>query len=123
MTQDEFVAATIEDARKAWGLDEQWKFTWEYRTDKKEYCEIDPTYFHEKRALIKLDPGIDNPERLRRDIYHEVGHAVVFPIWLAASDWADHQIKGKKMRAIWDEMVNTSENAVIDHIVCQVLKI
>ncbi len=123
MSNEQFITDTIEQARIALGLDEQWKFTWKPLPEGKYESEIEPDEFTEKRAVILLDPEQGDLARLRRDIYHEVGHAVVYPIWRNASDWADHMVKGKKMRAIWDEMVNSSENVVIDHIVCQVLKI
>jgi hypothetical protein len=124
VTKDQFITKTIEQARKKWGLDSQWVFTWEYKElGGPGNAQIDPVYFTEKHALISIDPETENRDRLRRDIYHELGHAVVYNVWLGASDWADHMIKGKRARAIWDEMVNSSENVTIDHIVCQIFKI
>jgi hypothetical protein len=124
MNKDQFITKTIEQARKKWGLDSQWVFTWEYKDLGGPGCAtIEPDYFTEKHALVSVDPQTEDRARLRRDLFHELGHAVIYNVWRGASDWADHTIKSKKARDIWNEMINTNENVVIDHIVCQIFKI
>ncbi|HEY4760134.1 MAG TPA: hypothetical protein VIH42_06105, partial [Thermoguttaceae bacterium] len=61
--------------------------------------------------------------RIRLDIYHELGHPIISPIWRAATDWADHLIRGKKSRAIFEEALNSAENLVLDHIITQIFKV
>ncbi len=124
MSNEQFITDTIEQARVAWGLDEQWKFTWQYSDlGGVGNAEIDPSYFTEKHALISIDPETTDKERLKLDIYHELGHVVLSPIWLGATDWADHTIKSKKARAIWEEQFNTRENEVLDFLIKMVLKV
>ena len=120
---DKIVAA----ARKRWAIDSSWEITWEFSENARAAggAFIDPSYFTERRAKVELDESLcqTDPLRLKRNIYHELGHIVVAPIWRGVSDWADHTLKSKRLRTIFEEQVNTRENEVIDHIVSQIFKI
>ncbi len=123
------IERTIVQARAKWAYDEQWHIDWRFTERAKEsgggYCNWEPV--GEKHLSVELDPNYEFSKDLRRihiDIYHELGHPIVSPIWRAATDWADHLIPKKgKMRAVFEEAINSAENLVIDHIVTQIFKI
>lgn len=123
-----FVEKTIAQARKDWGYDEQWVILWKFSKQAKEDgggC-IDCEPYGEKGIRLELSVDYKDSrdfERIRRDIYHELGHPVVAPIWRASVDWAKHLIVPPegKLRDIFEENINTAENLVIDHIVTQII--
>ena len=123
------IEKTIIQARKRWAYDEQWKIEWKFSDRGREsgggYCDFEP--YAEKNIRVELNPDyefISNLRRVKLDIYHELGHPIISPVWRAATDWADHLIPEKgKMRAVFEESINSAENLVIDPIVTQVFKI
>lgn len=112
-------------ARAAWGYDEQWRFTWEWTHTgdgrQASNSSIECDHLTEKRAHLKLDARLlRDLDQLRREIYHELGHPIVAPIWRSMSDFAAVHLQGTE-RESYEEAVNSAENVVIDHIVFQLL--
>lgn len=113
-------------AKKLWAV-EEWKVTWEFGTAGAT-AEIE-VRFTEKEAHITLDKEYvielckgDRKEwwkRLTRDVVHEVGHIVLYPLYRAVTDWADHRI-AKEERIVFEEMYNSNENIILDHTICKV---
>jgi hypothetical protein len=124
MNRKTFIDKTVEQARKKWGLDESWRITWEFSDEMDAgWAEIDISHWTEKAAHIYLSNKTEDLKRLKKDIVHEVGHIVLSPIERGASDWADHYIKNKKARAVYDEQTNTRENEVLDMIISSIFKL
>lgn len=127
----QFVERCIREARRLWGLDEQWVIG--FRPVNTVDVEGTPTHiavtWTEKRATIEYarnSPMIRDRKRFRRDIIHEVGHLVLAPIWQGVTDWMDDRDmlpEGTRERRVFEEMFNTRENEVIDFIVGQVFKL
>lgn len=122
------VDSIITEARQAWGYDPQWQITWEWtdsgdgRQPSNSFCDCD--HLTEKRVHIKIDARLkDNPDAIRRNIYHELGHPVVANVWRGASDWVYVLVKDSQMREIFEEQQNTRENEVIDWIVFQIFRV
>ena len=118
----EWVERTIRQARQQWAYPETWEVTWEWKKGLEVPADISGLWT-EQRAHIRVSADNTDKQRLRRDLYHELGHPIVAPIWRGVSDWAEHMIKDPKERAIFEEMVNTRENEVLDYIVSQIFKI
>lgn len=119
MLSNKSINKIIDEGKKKLSI-EEWNVDWEYGTI--DQGAIDTTYWTEKRAHIILEKGMDK-KRTRIVIYHELMHLVLMPVSRGVSDYADHLIKSKKMRSVFDEMLNTRENEVIDFIVTQILGI
>lgn len=62
-------------------------------------------------------------KRLFKDLVHELGHPRISAIWRSMSDFADHYLSEKKIRAIYEGAVNSAENVVIDAITAKVLRL
>ncbi len=108
---------------KAWGL-EGWEITWGWDNTINDIAIIDPTLWTERRAHISLNKKevqcVDY-KGLRRTVFHELGHCVVYPIWRSMTDWVDHHIGSGKSRDIYEETINSAENIVIDWIITRVM--
>jgi hypothetical protein len=118
-----FIDKTVEQARKKWGLDESWKITWSFSDEMAEgWAEIDVSHWTEKSAHIDVSSKTEDLKRLKKDIYHELGHLVVYPIGRGSSDWIEHYIRSKKALAVYAEQENTRENEVIDMIISNIFR-
>lgn len=125
MNRKTFIDKTIVQARKKWAYDEQWVITWKFsdQATKDGGGRIVWEPVGEKCAAMELSSEYETStdlKRIRRDIYHELGHPIISAIWRTSTDWADHLIKGKKMRAVFEESMNSAENLVLDHIITQI---
>jgi hypothetical protein len=123
----DWIERVIREARRAWALDNQWEIDVKWVDS----VEVDgsPTpaavdvEWTAKKLHIQIDKSYVDRERLRRDLFHEVGHAVVDePLWRVVTDWADTLIPaGTKERTIFEEAWNTVCNQVIDHVAYQII--
>ena len=112
----------IQRAKVSWGLGD-WEITWEY-ADLSHEGESDPRYWTEKRAHIILDKETArnaDKKKLMRLVAHELGHAVVYPIWRCMSDFVETYLKSGKEREVYENAVNSAENIVIDWMIVNVL--
>lgn len=119
------VGVIIADARRAWALDDQWRIEWEWTTEgdgrQASNTSIDCTHLTEKWTKIRVDARLKSkPNDLQREIFHELGHLVVAPIWRSMSDFASVHLAGSE-RESYEEAVNSAENVVIDHVVFQIM--
>lgn len=125
-----YVRQMVESGRKIWGLDEQWdiqiKFTdTPLAEEGGTPTDIGISFIHwpSKRATIEISTEYKGSmEELWRDILHELGHAVILPLWRTVTDWMDTLYPiGTKERTIFEEAYNSSENIIIDSILFQVI--
>lgn len=131
MVYKDFIDTIIDMAAIEWGYDDGWTITWDHEVGKlpqgkkkQMYSRTTISYSTtEKWAIIHLDPQIKDLLQTAVDIFHELGHPIVDPIWRGVEDWLDHVIRSKQKRAIIEEAVNTRENEVIDHLTTQVFRV
>lgn len=120
----------VESGRRVWGLDEQWDIRVKITPtplveEGGSPTDIGISFIHwpSKRATIEISPDYKGDAiELWKDILHELGHAVILPLWRTVTDWMDTLYPvGTKERTIFEDSYNSSENILIDHILFQIL--
>ena len=124
LPQKRTIERMISRAKKLWGMDD-WTVEWNY-ADLPHEGESDPRYWTEHRAWITLDKETardSDQKKIFRIIVHELGHAIVYPVWRAMTDFTDNYLKSAKEKAVYEDSVNSAENIVIDYLITKVFKL
>lgn len=127
----QWILQQINEARVAWGLDEQWLIGVKW-VEKSKLPDNPPAAIRwdpvSKRAtleLVETDPATSREDELQPLIYHEIGHIAISVSWARMEHWIcnySQMLRTKKELALFQEMANFVEEDIIDYIVHFVLK-